>query len=268
MSLSPSPKLPVIFLGHGSPMNVITDNPFREAWRELGEAFGIRWPRPRLILCVSAHWLTHGWWLTGQERPRTIHDFGGFPDELFAQQYPAPGSPEAAEEIAGMLADLGVGMDRQEWGLDHGSWGVLKPMFPQADIPVIQLSLNWDAPPADHLAMGRRLRPLRERGVLIVGSGNTVHNLRAMRRDAPYDQSYDWTRAFDEQVARWIEQGDGEALAGFQSLGEVAKLAQPSYDHYLPLLHAAGAAEPGEPVAFFNDRYQGLSVAMRSVIWG
>lgn len=268
MILQPSPKLPVLFVGHGSPMNVITDNPFRPVWEALGAQFGSSLPRPRLILCVSAHWLTHGWWLTGQAQPRTIHDFGGFPEELFAQRYDAPGAPEAAAEIAASLGEPRVQLDTQEWGFDHGSWGILKPMFPQADIPVIQLSLNWDAPPADHLAMGRRLRPLRERGVLIVGSGNIVHNLREMRREAPTDEAYDWTERFDAQVARWITQGDGDALAGFQSLGAIAQRAQPSYDHYLPLLHAAGAAEPGEPVRFFNDSYQGLSISMRSVVWG
>ncbi len=272
MLLTPSPRMPVLFLGHGSPMNVITDNPYREAWRVLGTQFGAqagaRWPRPRLVLCVSAHWLTHGWWLTGQEKPRTIHDFGGFPQALFDQQYPAPGAPEAAAQIGALLQDVPVGVDDREWGFDHGAWGVLLPMFPQADIPVIQLSLNWDAPPADHLALGRRLRPLRELGVLVVASGNTVHNLRAMRREATGFDAYDWAIEFDAGVARAIEQGNVEALADFEGQGEVARLAHPSYDHYLPLLHAAGAAQPGEPMEFFSADFQGASVGMRSVIWG
>lgn len=268
MALTHSPKMPVLFLGHGSPMNVITDNPYREAWRALGEQFGTRWPRPRLILCVSAHWLTHGWWLTGQAQPRTIHDFGGFPQELFDQQYPAPGAPEDAAQISALLQDVPVGVDAREWGYDHGSWGVLKPMFPQADIPVLQLSLNWDAPPADHLALGQRLRPLRELGVLVIASGNTVHNLRAMRREATGFDAYDWAIEFDTRVGRLIEQHDDDALADFQALGEVARLSHPSYDHYLPLLHAAGAADATDPVSFFCADFQGASVAMRSVIWG
>lgn len=264
-SLRPSPRMPAMFIGHGSPMNAIEDNEWRRSWQALGREFGTHWPVPQLILCISAHWLTHGWWLTGMERPRTIHDFGGFPAELFAQQYPAPGAPEAAGEIARFL---GAGVDDAEWGLDHGSWSVLKPMFPSADIPVVQLSLDWDQPPAEHLAMGRRLRALRDRGVLVVGTGNTVHNLRTMRRDLPSNQAYDWTVAFDAKVAECIRAGNVEELARFPSWGEMAQLAHPSHEHYLPLLHAAGAAQPGEPVRFFNEGYQGASIAMRSIVWG
>jgi 4,5-DOPA dioxygenase extradiol len=260
--------MPVLFLGHGSPMNVITDNPFRTALRALGEQWRLSLPRPQLILCVSAHWLTRGWWMTGQAQPPTIHDFGGFPDELFAQHYRAPGAPEAVAQLCAEWADAGVGIDTHQWGYDHGTWGVLQPLFPHADIPVVQLSLNWDLPPAQHLAMGRRLRALRERGVLVVGSGNIVHNLRVMRRDAPVGAAYDWAIAFDRQVTQWIEQGDTQALADFQSLGDTATLAHPSHEHYLPLLHTAGATHEGEPVRFFNDRFQHASVSMRSVVWG
>jgi len=267
-ALAPSPRLPVLFLGHGSPMNVITDNPFRDGLREFGVQLRAWLPRPQLILCVSAHWVTHGWWMTGQAQPPTIHDFGGFPDELFAQQYPAPGAPEAVAQICAELGDAGVGIDAQDWGYDHGTWGVLQPVFPDADLPVVQLSLNWDVPPAQHLAMGRRLQALRERGVLIVGSGNIVHNLRVMRRDAPDGAAYDWTMEFDRQVAQWIERGDTHALADFQSLGEIARLAHPSYEHYLPLLHTAGAAHADEPVRFFNHSFQHASVSMRCVVWG
>ncbi|KQT10137.1 4,5-DOPA dioxygenase extradiol [Ramlibacter sp. Leaf400] len=264
-SLRPSPRMPAMFIGHGSPMNAIEDNEWRRSWQSLGLEFGPRWPVPQLILCISAHWLTHGWWLTGMERPKTIHDFGGFPAELFAQQYPVPGAPAAAGEIARFL---GAGVDKAEWGLDHGSWSVLKPMFPSAQIPVVQLSLDWDQPPAGHLAMGRRLRALRERGVLVVGTGNTVHNLRTMRRDLPSNQAYDWTVAFDAKVAECVREGNMDELARFQSWGEMAQLAHPSHEHYLPLLHAAGAAQPGEPVRFFNEGYQGASIAMRSIVWG
>ena len=237
-------------------MNVITDNAYRQSWQRLGKTL----PKPQLILCVSAHWLTKGWYVTGMEKPRTIHDFGGFPQELFDQQYPASGHPEAAKEIAELL---GAEVDGSEWGYDHGSWGVLKPMYPAADIPVIQLSLDWHAHPEKHFEMGQKLRALRDYGVLIVGSGNTVHNLRMMGQGAPHD----WNVEFDHFVKAKIESGDLAGLAKFQDLGAVAKLAHPSYDHYLPLLHSAGAADPSDKVSFFNDTYDLRSLAMRSVIW-
>lgn len=268
--------MPVLFIGHGSPMNVIEDNSFRRSWQALGAAFGEggRWPRPRLILCISAHWLSHGWWLTGQVRPRTIHDFGGFPAELFAQQYPAPGAPEAARALAQWLGDdWGVALDEgageQGWGFDHGSWGVLKPMFPVADIPTLQLSIDYHRSPADHFALGTRLAALREQGVLIVGSGNIVHNLRAARWGASDDSpAYDWAHAFDAEVARRIETGQLAALADFQQLGDVARLSHPTHEHFLPLLYAAGAADPQrDQVEFFNAGIQMASISMRSVIW-
>jgi 4,5-DOPA dioxygenase extradiol len=260
--------MPALFIGHGSPMNAIEDNAFRRAWQALGAEFGQSLPRPSLILCISAHWLTNGWRLTGMAQPRTIHDFGGFPRELFAQQYPAPGAPDAAAAISGGLREPPVGIDDGEWGLDHGAWSVLKPMFPAADIPVIQLSMDYSRPPQEHFALGRQLRALRERGVLVVGSGNVVHNLRAMRWGAPDGQAYDWAVEFDEVTKAKVAQGDLPGLARFQDMGQVAQLAHPTYDHYLPLLYAAGAAEPGEPVRFFNDSFQGASIAMRSIVWG
>ena len=260
-------RMPVLFLGHGSPMNAIEDNSYRRSWQALGAEFGTRWPLPRLILCISAHWLTHGWELTAMAQPRTIHDFGGFPEELFAQQYPAPGAPAWAEEISSHIAEPTVGLD-QQWGLDHGTWSVLKPMFPKAEIPVIQLSMDYSRPGAEHVAVGRRLAELRERGVLIVGSGNIVHNLRALRREAAPDQAYDWAIEFDRQVTAYLEQGDLAALADFQAMGQVAQLAHPTHDHYLPLLYAAGAAHEGEAVHFFNDSFQAASISMRSAIWG
>ena len=264
---SASERLPVLFLGHGSPMNAIEDNDYRRSWQALGTEFGSRWPLPRLILCISAHWLTQGWELTAMAQPRTIHDFGGFPEELFAQQYPAPGAPPWAQEISGRIDEPTVGLD-QQWGLDHGTWSVLKPMFPKAEIPVMQLSMDYSRPGTEHFAVGRRLRQLRERGVLIVGSGNIVHNLRALRRQAAPDQAYDWAIEFDRQTAAHMEQGNLAALADFQALGQVAQLAHPTHDHYLPLLYAAGAAHEGEPVRFFNDSFQSASISMRSAIWG
>jgi 4,5-DOPA dioxygenase extradiol len=267
-ALPKTPRMPVLFLGHGSPMNAIEDNEFRRAWQALGAEFGTRLPRPSAILCVSAHWLTHGWWVTGMERPKTIHDFGGFPRALFEQQYAAPGSPALAKAVGQVVRQPAVGIDADEWGFDHGTWSVLKPMFPKADIPVIQLSMDYGRPPAEHFALGQQLRALRERGVLIVGSGNIVHNLRAMRRDLPSNQAYDWTIDFDTKIAGQIQKGELPALADFQKFGQVAQLAHPTHDHYLPLLYAAGAADPKEPVRFFNTAYQGAAIAMRSVVWG
>jgi 4,5-DOPA dioxygenase extradiol len=263
--------LPVIFLGHGSPMNAIEDNPFRRSWAALGQELLARGTPPRLILCISAHWLTRGWQLTAMAEPRTIHDFGGFPQALFDQQYPAPGAPGWAEGIAAQVQQPGgtpLGLDHGDWGLDHGSWAVLKPMFPDADIPVVQLSMDYSRPPAEHLALGRQLRALRERGVLIVGSGNVVHNLRTMRRELGSDQAYDWALEFDQWTADHIQAGRLQGLADFQQQGALAQMAHPTHEHYLPLLYAAGAVGADEAPRFFNERYQAGSIAMRSVVWG
>lgn len=265
-------RWPVLFVGHGSPMNVIEDNTWRRGWQAMGAGLLARGSRPAAILCISAHWLTRGWQLTAMDRPRTIHDFGGFPQALYDQQYPAPGSPALARIISQAVYQPGSqmppGLDHGEWGLDHGCWSILKPMFPEADIPVIQLSMDYSRPPAEHFAVGQQLRVLRERGVLIVGSGNTVHNLRTMRRDAADHQAYDWAIEFDRIAADHIEQGRLEALCDFQQLGEMARLAHPTWEHYLPLLYAAGAVEPGEAPRFFNEGFQAASISMRSVIWG
>ena len=270
-SLPATDRMPVLFVGHGSPMNAIEDNEYRQSWQRLGQQFGLKFPKPALIVCISAHWLTRGWHLTAMQQPKTIHDFGGFPQELFDQQYPAPGAPAVVAELCQSLVqpDSGqpVGQD-QDWGLDHGAWSVLKPMFPLADIPVVQLSMDYARPPAEHLAMGRQLRALRDQGVLIVGSGNTVHNLRAMRFGVPADQAYDWAIEFDNTVAKQVATGDLEGLANFQKLGAVAQQAHPSYDHFLPLLYAAGASHPGEAVDAFNANYQAAAIAMRSFVWG
>jgi len=268
LPLAKSPRMPVLFLGHGSPMNAIEDNEYRRSWQALGAEFGTQYPRPQLILCISAHWITRGWWLTGMDKPKTIHDFGGFPQALFDQQYPAPGAPAAAQAISRSISQPAVGLDKDEWGYDHGTWSVLKPMFPKADIPVMQLSMDYSRPPAEHYALGQQLKALRERGVLVVGSGNIVHNLRAVRRGASSIQAYDWAIEFDKVIAGQLQQGQLGALAGFQSMGTVAQMAHPTWDHYLPLLHAAGAADGKDPVRFFNANYQSASISMRSVVWG
>ncbi len=271
-SLKKSPKMPVLFIGHGSPMNAIGDNEYRRSWQALGSEFGQKYPRPQLILCISAHWITRGWWLTGMDKPPTIHDFGGFPKELFDQQYPAPGAPLVAAEIARGLrtpdTQAPLGLDAKEWGFDHGTWSVLKPMFPGADIPVIQLSMDYARPPAEHYALGQQLKALRERGVLVVGSGNLVHNLRATQRQAASNQAYDWAMEFDSLVAENLQQGRLAALSEFQKSGELARMAHPTHDHYLPLLHAAGAADATDPMRFFNANYQSGSISMRTVVWG
>jgi 4,5-DOPA dioxygenase extradiol len=270
-SLKKTDKMPVIFVGHGSPMNAIEDNEYRRSWQALGGEFGAKWPVPQLVLCVSAHWLTHGWWLTAMPKPKTIHDFGGFPQALFDQQYPAPGFPEAALEISQCIFQPGTGeslsLDLQDWGLDHGAWSVLKPMFPQAAIPVVQLSMDYSRPASEHFALGRQLRGLREHGVLIVGSGNMVHNLRTMRRDASSTQAYDWAVEFDQTIAGYLQSGDVAALQDFQVLGTMAQQAHPTYEHFLPLLYAAGAANENETPQFFNTSFQAASISMRSVIW-
>ena len=272
-SLQPSPRMPVLFVGHGSPMNAIEDNAWRRSWQAVGAELMARAARPQLILCVSAHWLTRGGWqITGMAQPRTIHDFGGFPQELFDQQYPAPGAPAVARGLAAELRSPAtggaLGVDEGEWGLDHGTWSVLKPMFPQAGIPVLQLSMDYSRPPAEHYALGQQLKSLRERGVLIVGSGNVVHNLRATRRGTAANEAYDWAAEFDTVVQDQIKKGQLGALQDFLKLGPVARQAHPTHEHYLPLLYAAGAVHASEMPRFFNTGYQSASISMRSVLWG
>ncbi|OGA96290.1 MAG: 4,5-DOPA dioxygenase extradiol [Burkholderiales bacterium RIFCSPHIGHO2_12_FULL_61_11] len=271
VALKISERMPVLFLGHGSPLNAIGDNEYRRSWQALGAEFGSKFPPPRLILCISAHWLTEGWWLTGMDQPKTIHDFGGFPQELFDQQYPAPGDAAAALAISQWIRQRGakpLGLDKGEWGLDHGAWSVLKPMFPEANIPVIQLSMDYGRAPEEHYALAKQLKALRDRGVLIVGSGNIVHNLRQMQRGASGSQAYDWALEFDQTIGGYVQQGNLDALQNFQKLGQVAKMAHPTHDHYLPLLYAAGAVDGREPLRFFNTSFQAGSISMRSVVWG
>jgi 4,5-DOPA dioxygenase extradiol len=272
-ALKPSPRMPVLFLGHGSPMNAIEDNAWRRSWQAMGKELLARTAQPQLILCVSAHWLTQGGWqLTGMANPKTIHDFGGFPQALFDQQYPAPGAPAVARSLAQELKSpttgTALGLDMQEWGYDHGTWSVLKPMFPKANIPVLQLSMDYSRAPSEHYALGQQLQKLRERGVLIVGSGNIVHNLRASRRGSAANEAYDWAGEFDGVVQEQIKKGQLDTLQNFQRLGVVAQQAHPTHEHYLPLLYAAGAARADEMPRFFNTGYQSASISMRSVLWG
>jgi 4,5-DOPA dioxygenase extradiol len=268
--------MPVVFIGHGSPMNAIEDNRWHRGWQTLGQQFAghALYPRPQLILCVSAHWLTRGWHLTGMKQPRTLHDFGGFPRALFEVQYPAAGAPAVAHHWAAQLRQphnaQALGVDEHQWGLDHGSWSVLLPMFPKADVPVIQLSMDDSRPLSEHLALGEQLRVLRDRGVLIVASGNMVHNLRAMAQTSSDQQAHDWALEFDAQTTRRLNQRDHAGLTQVLQAPHHAltQLAHPSHEHCLPLLYAAGATHPAEEPRYFNEGHQMAAISMRSVVWG
>jgi 4,5-DOPA dioxygenase extradiol len=251
--------LPVIFLGHGSPMTTITDGPERRSWQALGRNL----PRPKAILAVTAHWETNGaTHLTGGASPRTIHDFRGFPQELFDLQYPAPGSPELVDRVAALLGHDRVVRD-ETWGFDHGAWGVVQPMYPEADIPMVAMSLDRALSPAQHLALGERLAPLRDEDVLIVTSGNVIHNLPVFRQSA--GTVPDWAAGFQRRINTALLADDRATLLDLD--GEDARLAVNSGEHYLPLLYAAGARLPGDEVAIFNDTIDG-ALSMTSVLFG
>ncbi|MBK0032482.1 4,5-DOPA dioxygenase extradiol [Erwinia sp. S43] len=254
-------RMPALFLGHGSPMNVLEENIYTETWRKLGETL----PKPKAIIAVSAHWYTRGTAVTAMEKPRTIHDFGGFPQALFDTRYPAPGSPALARQIAEVLSPVDVQLD-QEWGFDHGSWGVLIKMYPDADIPVVQLSVDGTKPAAYHFELGRKLALLREQGVMIVASGNVVHNLRMVRwqGEAP---AYPWAESFNQYVRDNLAwQGDDaqHPLVNFMQ-HEGAALSNPTPEHYLPLLYVLGARAQDEAVTVPVDGIVMGSLSMLSV---
>ena len=253
--------MPVLFLGHGSPMNAIEDNSWSRGWRALGE----RLPRPRAVLCVSAHWETPGPWLTGSVAPITIHDFGGFPQALFDVRYPAPGDPMLAARTAELLGDAFPARIDPDRGLDHGAWGVLRPMHPGADIPVVQLGIDSRRPGAWHVALAQRLAALRDEGVLVLASGDIVHNLRLFdwRDQTPLP----WALRFRERVNALIRDGDLAALADWPALGEDARLSIPTPEHYIPLLYALALARDGDALECFNDDVIG-SLSMTSLLIG
>ena len=249
-------KLPALFIGHGSPMNAIEDNEFSRRWRQLGQTL----PKPKAILCVSAHWETSGVFVTAHPNPETIHDFHGFPQALFDVRYPAPGDPVLAQRVATML-DARLDVQR---GLDHGVWSVLRPMYPEAGIPVVQLSLAIRETGRFHYELARKLAPLRDEGVLILGSGNMVHNLRVMNFGA--DAGYAWAERINETMKQKIESRDHAALMDWEKLDSEIRLAIPTAEHYLPLLYVLAALGEAEPPIIFNDRVVMGSIAMTSLM--
>lgn len=268
-TLNMTGRMPVLFVGHGSPMNAIQDNEFSRAWRILGQAL----PKPQAILCISAHWETWGTLVTAMDRPRTIHDFGGFPRELYAQQYPAPGDRSLAEQVRNALKLEPVALD-QDWGLDHGCWSILKPMFPQADVPVVQLSLDMSLNARAKYDLAKLLAPLRNQGVLIIGSGNMVHNLRLVQiisgnfDDFNEPFGFDWAIEANNLMIKLIDEGNHQALIDWRSLGHPVELAVNSAEHYLPMLYALALQQPGEQVTYFSNVPVGGSLTMTSFVIG
>ncbi|HEX7432414.1 MAG TPA: 4,5-DOPA dioxygenase extradiol [Anaerolineaceae bacterium] len=252
-----STRMPVLFIGHGSPMNAIEDNEFSQAWREVGKSL----PRPKGIVVISAHWETQGTLVTVMDKPRTIHDFYGFPRPLFEFNYPAPGDPVLAEHISNLVKTSDVNPDLQ-WGLDHGSWSVLARLFPEADIPVVQMSLDRAQGLPFHFELGRQLQALRDEDVLIIGSGNVVHNLRMMVWE---ERIYDWAADFDSKIKQWILEGDTDSIIHYEKYGHPAELSVNTEEHYLPLLYVLGLKHPQDTISFFNEKVWGGSLSMRCV---
>lgn len=264
LSLESDKKLPVLFVGHGSPMNGIEDNEFSQYWKKLAQEI----ERPKAVLCISAHWLTKGTFVTAMEKPKTIHDFGGFPQALFDVQYPAPGDPILAAETAKLITSTHVELDH-DWGLDHGTWTIVRHMYPDADIPVLQMSIDYNQPAQYHYDLAKELNSLRKKGVLIIGSGNMVHNLRMIAWDKlnePY--GFDWALELNELFKKKIEENDHTALIQYEKLHSAAKLAIPTPDHYYPLIYTLGLKDSNETVTFFNDQPMAGSLTMTSVKFG
>ena len=250
-SFNSTEPMPVLFLGHGSPMNAIDENEFVTEWKNTAKTLS----RPNAILCISAHWETKGTFVTAMEHPRTIHDFGGFPQELFDVQYPAPGNAELARETKAIIRKTEIGLD-ERWGLDHGCWSVLTRMYPAADVPVVQLSLDYSQPAHYHYDLAKELSPLRRKGVLIIGSGNIVHNLRLVAWDKMNEPGfgYDWAIEANEKMKKFILSGDHQSLINYQDQGKAFNLAIPTPEHFLPLLYTLALKEGNEEIQLFNDK--------------
>ena len=254
-------QMPVLFIGHGSPMNGIEENEFVTGWREIGKTL----PKPQAILCVSAHWETRGTFVTAMEKPLTIHDFGGFPPALYDMQYPAPGSPELAKETQRIIKTTEVGLD-EKWGLDHGAWSVIKRLYPMADVPVIELSLDYYQAPQYHWDLARELSSLRRKGVLIIGSGNMVHNLQMAAWDKldAGEYGYDWALEANDKMKKFILNGDFQQLINYKLQGKAFDMAIPTPEHYLPMLYALALKEENEKLTLFNDKAIAGSLSMTS----
>jgi 4,5-DOPA dioxygenase extradiol len=260
MAITAGESMPALFVGHGNPMNVIRLTRWTDGWRTLGAAL----PQPRAILAVSAHWYLPATKVTAMPHPRTIHDFGGFPEELFEIRYHAPGDPALAERVRDVLAPIPVKPD-EEWGIDHGTWSVLYHMFPEADIPVVQLSIDRTQPPAFHYEIGKLLRALRDEGVLILGSGNLVHNLQRYEWDQPDMEPFEWALKFENKVRSLVLSGKDTQLIDYQAMGSEAKLSVPTPDHYLPLLYVLGSRGKNEGVSFPVEGFDGGSMSMLAI---
>ena len=253
--------MPAIFFGHGNPMNAVTRNAYTAGWAAIGESI----PRPRAVLCVSAHWYLPVTAVTAMDAPRTIHDFGGFPPELYQVQYPAPGSSELAERVQRLLKPIEVQLDHKNWGLDHGTWSVLCHVFPQADIPVVQLSIDETKPPEFHHEIGKRLSPLRDQGILVIGSGNIVHNLHTYAWGRHEVEPFEWAVRFEKQARKFLLNGDDAPLVNYESLGKDAILSAPTPDHYLPLLYVIALRRKADAVSFPVEGFDGGSISMLTV---
>ncbi|MFT4198398.1 MAG: 4,5-DOPA dioxygenase extradiol [Pseudoxanthomonas sp.] len=262
--MSAPARMPLVFFGHGSPMNALEDNPVTRSWRQIGRQL----PRPKAILCVSAHWLTRGTGVTAMAAPQTIHDFGAFPQALFDVRYPAPGDPQLAAQVRERLAPLPVALDPGQWGLDHGAWSVLVHAWPAADVPVVQLSMDVGHSPAQRFEIGRRLAPLREQGVLIVGSGNVVHNLGRMNWSSPDCPPYPWAQGFHDYIRDAVQADRPQDVLDYERRGEQARLSVPTPDHFWPLLYVLGARAPQEAVRLETDFVQHGSLGMLSMVFG
>lgn len=255
--------MPAIFFGHGNPMNALADNAYTKGWASIGKSL----LRPNAVLCISAHWYLSETAVTAMDTPRTIHDFGGFPPELYKVQYPAPGAPQLAARVKGLLAPLSVELD-QGWGLDHGTWSVLCHVFPHADVPVVQLSIDETKPPEFHYEIGKMLAPLRDEGILIIGSGNIIHNLHTYAWGRHEVKPFDWAVRFETLARDLLLKGDDAPLVSYEMLGRDALLAAPTPDHYLPLLYVLGLRRPGDEITFPVEGFDGGSISMLTVRLG